>query len=322
MAELKPVYLVYGDDHARIESWRARLRARAARERAELRAFAGGESAPSLVVTEIESPGLLAEQRYVVVDHCERWSAADLERLAQAVRHPAPETVVLLIARANKVPKALERAVGEAGGEVRRHEAPKPWQMGAWVRARAAELGQRIEREAADELVAQVGANQMRLERELEKLALAADGEPIDSALVRAVAAADSGESVWAFADALLAGEAGRALELAERLSAHGESAHRLVQTASHRARELAAVRRLLDGRVAEGEIGKRLRIGGWRLKRLLQAVRRCDRERLDRALVRLSQLELELRGGRRPRATDEQGALARAILDVAGADA
>ena len=80
MAELKPAYLICGDDEARIDAWRGRLRARAE---------AGG---PSTTLDVIKDERLTAEsveaamssltlsvgRRYVLVDGVERWKEADV----------------------------------------------------------------------------------------------------------------------------------------------------------------------------------------------------------------------------------------------------
>ena len=48
MADLKPVYLVHGDDDAKIDAWRARVRGRAEQEHGPggLESFDANEAAP------------------------------------------------------------------------------------------------------------------------------------------------------------------------------------------------------------------------------------------------------------------------------------
>lgn len=270
---------------------------------------------------ELASPTLLGGRRYVVVDRLEQCRAAEIEPLARALAALAPDTVVLLLARAPRVPQALERAVAEAGGEVRLYEAPKPWQLPAWLRSRAREFGLALAADAAEELVARCGPSRMRLERELEKLALAADDGRVDATLVRALAPDDSEESVWSLADAIALGRGERASYLAEDLLARGEDPARILPALARRARELLAVRRLLDRGRTDQEVARALAVSGWRAKRLLQAARRCKTEQLEHTLVRLHALELETRGGRPARAPDARGALVRAVHELTAAN-
>src|SRR5579862_3665360 len=81
MAELRPAYLVHGDDHGAIAERRARLRALVERE-----------EGASVVVLEVEraTPAELAAltlavgRRVILVDGVERWRAADVEKHLRA----------------------------------------------------------------------------------------------------------------------------------------------------------------------------------------------------------------------------------------------
>ena len=130
-----------------------------------------------------------------------------------------PDTVVVLLARGKPL-KGLVKAVEAAGGEVRGHEAPKPWEMPRWVSARAGEAGVRMDSDAAKELVSIVGSGQQRLAREIEKLILAVHPQTrITAEDVEEMAAGETPPKVYDLADAVVGQDLRRALALAEELA-------------------------------------------------------------------------------------------------------
>ena len=70
MAELKPAYLISGDDDAKIDVWRARVRKRADEERGPggLEAFDAAASDPMEVATALATLTFDPGTRYLLVD--------------------------------------------------------------------------------------------------------------------------------------------------------------------------------------------------------------------------------------------------------------
>ena len=71
MSELKPAYLVCGDDDAKIDSWRGRVRRRAEEERGPggLETFDAGSSEPDEVEAALLALTFDPGTRYVLVGH-------------------------------------------------------------------------------------------------------------------------------------------------------------------------------------------------------------------------------------------------------------
>src|SRR5919199_4182256 len=98
MADLEPVYLVWGDDELRLQAWRDRVRKRALRERdSTLEVLKGDRLSLESAIEAIGGLTLSAGRRYVVIDGIGRWKESDLTVLADALAGLPPETVVLLI---------------------------------------------------------------------------------------------------------------------------------------------------------------------------------------------------------------------------------
>ena len=318
MADLKPVYLVHGDDDAKIDEWRGRLRRRAEAEHGPggLELFDAASALPADVAASLAALTFATGTRYLLAEDAGTWKAASLGPLLDALGTMPPEAILVLVVR-GKSPAALVKAVKAAGGEVREHAAPKPWELPKWVAARAAEHGLRLDAEAARTLVAVAGPGQQRLARELEKLAIGLHPETSASAEdVERLAAGETAPKLYDLADAVVAGDLELALALAEGLAARDERPSRFVYPIVGRLREVSRVVELLDAGVGEKDLAKAMKAPPWRVKKAVALARRADRESLRRALCRFAELEVELRGGG---ILDEETAVTRALAEATG---
>jgi DNA polymerase III subunit delta len=320
VADLKPAYLVCGDDDAKIDAWRARVRRRAEDERGPggLETFDAGSTEPAEVAAALAALTFDPGTRYLLVDDAGAWKAGALAPVEGALAGLPPDTVLVLIVR-GKVPKQLRAAVEKAGGEVREYRAPKPWHLPKWCIERGRELGIELDGEAAKELVALVGTSQQRLSRELEKLALALHpartASPGD---VERLAARDAAPQAYDLADALVAGDLRATLALAEELEAHGERPGRLVFPIARRLREVHRAAVMLDAGMPEQKVGEALPAPPWLAKKTVARAKKADVAALERALSVFAELEVELRGGGDVQ-LDEDTAFSLALARAAG---
>ena len=300
MADLKPVYLICGDDDSKIDAWRSRVRKRAEAENGPgaLESFDARNDEAEVVVASLAALTFATGTRYLMVDDVGAWKAADAAPLVDAVGSLPPETVLVLVVRGKPL-KSLASAVEQAGGELRDHPAPKPWELPKWATGRARELGLRLDGEAAKTLVAIVGPGQQRMSRELEKLSIALHPEPTATVEdVERLAAGEASPKVYDLADAVVGGDVESAIGLAEELSEWGERPSRFVYPIVGRLREVHRAVELLEGGLTEKELAGALKMPPWRAKKVVALARRADREALERAICRFADLEVELRGG------------------------
>jgi DNA polymerase-3 subunit delta len=315
VAELKPAYLVCGDDDAKIDSWRARVRRRAEEERGPggLETFDARSCAPEEVVAALCALTFEPGARYVLVDEAGAWKATELAPLEAVLADMPPDSVLVVIVR-GKALKQLAKAVERAGGDVREYGAPKPWELPKWAAERGRELGIELDSETAKQLVALVGTGQQRLSRELEKLALAL--HPRSNATVEdvdALAARDAAPQVYDLADALVAGDLRASLGLAEELDAYGERPSRLVFPVVRRLREVHRAAALLDSGLPEAKVSEALRAPPWLAKKTVARAKKADRAALERAICVFADLEIDMRGGG-DRVLDEDTAFSLAL--------
>jgi DNA polymerase III subunit delta len=320
VAELKPAYLVCGDDDAKIDAWRARVRHRAEEERGPggLETFDARTAEPAEVVAALTALTFDPGTRYVLVDDVGAWKAAQLEPLEAILAEMPPETVLVAIVR-GKALKQLAKAVEGAGGEVREYPAPKPWELPKWIVERGRELGLQVDQEAAKELVALVGVGQQRLSRELEKIALAIHPSTnVTLANIDDLAARDAAPQAYDLADALVAGDLKATLALAEQLESHGERPGRLVYPVVRRLREVHRAASLLDQGLPESKVGEALKAPPWLVKKTVARAKKADRAALERAICIFADLEIDMRGGGELQ-LDEDTAFSLALARAAG---
>ena len=320
MAELKPVYLISGDDDAKIDAWRGRVRARAEREHGAgaLEQFDGKADGAEAVASALAAMTFATGTRYLLAEPVEGWKADDVAAIEPSLAAMPPDTVLVLIAR-GKAPAKLIKAVERGGGEVRDYGAPKPWELPKWVIARAGDEGLTMDVETAKQLIQTVGTRQQQLQREVEKLRIALHpGTRVTAADVDSVVAGEATAQAYDLADSIVAGDLHAALALAEDLRAADARPGALTYRLVSRLREVHRAVVLLDAGVPETKLGAQLKMPPWLVKRTVAQARRADRETLERALEAFAQFEVESRGGG-DRDLDEDTAFTMTLAAAAG---
>ncbi len=339
MPELKPAYLIHGDDHGAVAERRAGLQTLALKQgdAGSVETLAGDAATPAGVAQALAAMTFAVGRRVIVVDGVERWKQAEVEQhLLAALKEMPPDTTVALFAREEgrtKAPAAVHAAVKAAKGQIVEQGTVKPWELPKWAREQAARLGLALDQAAARALVAQVGERQQRILRELEKLALelACTADATDTA-VTAGMTADTGTTtakptgsvkpirvsaqlieeraahsaerrVFVLADSLVGGDMREATLTYLRLRRQGERLGGLGYLMASRVREALAVALRLQAGESAAEVKRTLRMPSRAAERFLADVARSDPERLRAALGVLADLELDTRGGAELRA-------------------
>jgi DNA polymerase-3 subunit delta len=297
--ELKPAYLISGDDEVRLDAWRSRVRARARSEApsASLEVLRDERVSADAFAATAGALTLSVGKRYLLVEGVERWKEADVKQAIAALKSPVPDTVIVLMC-AGKAPAALAKAVERCGGEVHVCEAPRPAAYPRWVAERARDLGLEISRDAVLVLIEHVGRHQQRLMRELEKLAtFAGEGGTIGVDEVEAVSASAAEARAYELADALVDGDGAAALRLAEELRAGGEDIMHILFALLRQLRNCHRVSAMLAAGRSARDIQSELRVPPFIARKLTDQARRADPDRLEHALELLADLDYAFRG-------------------------
>ncbi len=212
----------------------------------------------------------------------------------------------------------LESTVKAAGGRVVRCPAPRRDELRGWVTAHAAELQIDIRPPAAAALAQRVGggwendverSEQTRVaDSELRKLALAADGRPIEVADVEALIADVRPPSVNAVANAVERRDPRKAAEALARAMDEGEPVLKIMAALEGRLVDLIVARDLVNRKATPAEITKRIRPGNAAAaERTVTAAKRYSAVELEAMLNGLFEADLAIKTN----AMEQEAALA-----------
>jgi DNA polymerase III subunit delta len=299
MAELKPVYLIFGSDRPKIRVAVERLRSHFGDGAVE--ALAPGAGAADAVAA-CNALGLFGGQRrLVVVEAVDDWKAPEAKEIAAYLENPVQETVLALLGAEVKKDGPLAKACAKRG-DVLLYDTPRKRDLPAWVAKQFEQLGAGAERSACRLLVEMVGDDAERLRAEIEKLAVWSSGEPITESDVELLAPVSAAMSVFALNDAWGRRDTAAALAAVESLleRSGGRELPRLVALlASHVSRVRAAQALAAEGVTARGAAGK-LKLHPFAAEKAYAHAAEYAPDELESAVVRLAELDLAIKGGSR----------------------
>jgi DNA polymerase III subunit delta len=311
--ELKPAYLIAGSDWPKVDAAIVRLRARFPDESVEQITVGGEQDAD--VVAACNALDLLGGPRLVLVRGAEGLDDDRAQALADYLRDPAPGTCLALFGGAGLDQRSpLAKAVA-AVGDVRFFDAPERKQAVDWVVKRLAELGVRCPPAVARRLVERAGEDMGDLALEAEKVATFAGGEPLEPEQVDALVPAASDVKPWEITDAWGRRDAAGMVSLAVADIDRPDEVSRLVATLSGHIRKVRRAAALVEAGASQAEVAKQLGLKPYPAQKLVAQARQFELEELARAIVRLSELDLAVKGGSR---LDPRFELELALADIA----
>jgi DNA polymerase-3 subunit delta len=306
--ELKPAYVVSGDDRPKVEVALERLRGRfdpGAIERLSASAGATGSD----VVAVCNAGSLLGDARLVLVTEVDGrrddrrrltggWKGADVEAVVDYLRAPSPGTILCLVGEELKPDSALGKAVAKVG-EVLVYAVGKD--LDGWIAKRFRESGVAIERDACHALREIVGDEKLVLDLEIDKLVTWASGEPLGAEEVRRLATPSREEAPWALTDAWGGRDVASALTVMEReLELHPRELPRLAAQLGGHLRKVSAMKRLLEEGMPTKDAATKLGMKPYPAQKLAKQAEGFSVDELRDATVRLARLDHALKGGSR----------------------
>jgi DNA polymerase-3 subunit delta len=312
--DLRPAYLIAGSDWPKVDAAIARLRAHFPEESVE-QFSAGGEQAFD-VAGACNALGLFGGRRLVLVRNAE---ALDDEAVADIVAYladPAPDTVLALFGGGAITPKHALAVAVAAVGDVRLFDAPERKQAADWVVRRLGTLGVSCSAAVARRLVDLAGDDVGDLALEVEKLAAYCAGAEakVDDVELLVIPRADI--KPWDITDAWGRRDAASVIALATAGVERPEDVGRLIaQLASH-VRKVHRAAVVLDDGGSQADVARDLNLKPFPASKLVGQARSFERDELGRAVVRLADLDLAVKGGSR---LDARFELELALAEITG---
>jgi DNA polymerase III subunit delta len=286
------VYLLLGDDEERKVRGVEKLRAGRTVE-----AYDASATGPENLVSACNSFSLFGEGPFVVLRNLDAWNAAQKAVILDYLQDPSPGSDLILIGNKLGARERLLSAVKKSG-EVHTFEQPTGKALVRWVVGHAKKLGLDLPEDVADDLTGRCSGDKMRLLQETEKLALYVGDGTATHDDVAALCPPDVQSNIFAFVDALAAGERDRALRLLEDLINTGEPPLRLLFMIRRQFQLVARARALLDRGTPRKEIASILKVPPFVARKLEDQGSKLDDEDLERALALIQGLESGLKGG------------------------
>ena len=265
-------------------------------------------------IAAAQTPPFLTEHRVVVVRRFGRFSKNDeVASLVVYLEDPLPTTALILVwekaavtaqtetgepfTRTPKIPPALSKAVGAAGGET--IDPSPPRRADGWVGEQFAAAGLDLEPAARKAVADRLGEDAGAVVGIIEVLKGAfAPGTRLRADDVAPFLPDAGGVPPWELTDAIDRGDVGSAVTLVQRMMGAGER-HPLAIMAPLQTHYLRMVR--LDGASARGEKDAAAVLGlkgsTFPAKKALNQGRKLGSERLARSLDLLAQADIDLRG-------------------------
>lgn len=320
--KLKPAYLIAGDDGAKLTQAVSRLRQRAEREGGEgsLEVFDPGPSGPDAdaLIGAIPAISLMSAHRYLLADGIEKWRAAQVNPVKEALASIPDDVTIVLVAH-GKAPKGLDDAVKKAGGDLLIYEAPKKKELPGWVVETARAKGMQLSIQAARTLVARLGESTVRLNAELDRIALWAEpGAKLEADEIEELTADTSERAGWTLGDAIVDRNPRSAVVAADDLIEQGEAVTPMIYGMAQRLRNAHLAACQLEAGRAPRDVEAALPMAPYPSKLLVKAVRGVPSSELAEAIGRIADLEWQTRGGS---SRDERTSTILAVREAAGAE-
>ena len=189
----------------------------------------------------------------------------------------------------------LLRALGKVG-QSRRFARPNQRQVAGWIMNRAQQSGISIEPRASAALAESVGNDLRVVVSELEKLSLYRAGDTIRREDVAELVSYARDESIFATVDAILEGRSGNAIRMVHGLLQGGASPTYLLVMLARQVRLLILAKELKAEGVPGNELGSRLGLSGYPLRKTLDQERAFTSARLVETHRRLLEADLSMK--------------------------
>ncbi len=241
------------------------------------------------VLDELRSFGLMQQYKLVVVDNADQFVTTHRAALERYAQNPVDHATLVL--RSEKWNRGnLDKLIDKVGFVVA-CQALKPAEAVAWVRQRAQEHYQcTLDGPAATLLVDRLGADLMRLDSELGKLAvMAGRGGQVDRALIEQLVGKHSDEQAWEVQEALLEAlsqRKGGALEMVHELIHDARQPEVLVMYfVADLVRKLHNALYLKQQGMAEAALAKEMKLWGPRQALFMGVLRKLSTAQAGRLL-------------------------------------
>lgn len=227
---LKPAYLIAGPETLRVleaaDALRVAARAQGFSEREVYEQEGNREPDWDAMKASFSAPSLFASRRLIELRLPTAKPGKEGGRLIEEFCASPPADVTLLVTGGEWSKQhggKWSEAIGRVG-QVAIAWQVKPHELPDWIERRLRARGVRADRDAVQVLVERIDGNLLAAAQEVDKLALLADGTPLDAARMQDLVADAARFDVFRLLDAALNGQSAQVSRMLAGLRAEGEA--------------------------------------------------------------------------------------------------
>lgn len=303
--------LLYGQESYFVEQgWVAVREAVVAPENRDfnLTQFHGRDFNAVEVVEQARTFPVFAERRLVLIKQLHEARAEQLEGLLEYLEDPVPETVLLMTAEKIDARRKFFQIIKKNGLLI---EFKKIYenQLPAFVKDLARSAHITLTAEALKLFCKRVGTNLAEVQGEMQKLVgYLGERDLAEAADVAAIVSDTRIESIFDLTDAMGQGDRSTALTLLDRLLTEGQAPLMVLSMMVRHFRQMWKIAALLEQKVSQNELPRRVGVSPYFLKGLMQQAVRFDNHQYRQLFDRFLATDLALKSsGAEPRLYLEQ---------------
>ena len=300
--DLKPAYLIAGNDRPKVDRAVDRLRGRFEPDAVEL--HDANEETGEDVVAACNALGLFGDgTRLVVVENVEAWKAPEAKAVADYLKSPAPGTTLALVGGELKKDAPIAKAIAGVG-EALIWDVPQRG-VNAWVAEQFKLRGVKVDSDGCRLLVDLVGDDLYELATEVDKITTWANGDPVTDADIELLVAPRAESPAFVLTDAWGARDVAGVLRAAERMlersgDPRSRTIPRVVGSLTSYVGRIRACQKLEAEGLPAKEAASRLKMHPFYVQKLYAQARNYSPEELQDVTARLADLDHALKGGSR----------------------
>ncbi len=253
----------------------------------------------SEVLDELRTAPFLTNKRVVLIRGAEEFISTNRDLLEKYLEHPCPTGRLILTVKSWDSRTRLAKALPKVGRLIS-VTAPKPWELPQRLSQYAAEAhDKKLGRDAAEFLIELAGDELTRLYSEIDKLALfAGDEKLITPKHIESLTGRNRLFNAFSVIDAIIAGNAGQAIERLRGMFAQDRSAeYTVVGAFAFHFRRMFNAKVLVEKGFAANEVAKKLRIWGDTNGFFVQ-VRQMSLRQIGKCLQHLAETDYAIKTG------------------------
>ncbi|MFT3889787.1 MAG: DNA polymerase III subunit delta [Arachnia sp.] len=265
------------------------------------------------MLSEVVGGSLFASHIVAVIDDVGACPQGTVDQLVDIAVHPPEELCLILVHQGGNKGRGLIDKLKKAKVRVETVAQIKPWDLPKFVAEEARRRKVKLGPDAATELVSAVGHDLRALAAAVGQLADDADSGEVTAELIKRYFAGRAEVTSFAVADAVLAGNAGLAMERLRWALSTGAAPVLVTSAMAGAFRGLAKYLDAQGSRMSDFDLARQIGVPAWKMKDYARAARNWQSGGVAKAITLIAVGDAEVKGA----ATDADYALERMVLGV-----